>query len=160
MRGMVPPKSSQKDREIARNRKALHDFHIEETYEAGIVLVGSEVKSLRAGQVNLRDSYARFRDRELWLDGVHIAEYPQAGRDNHDPLRSRKLLLHRAELDKLRTRIEQRGYTLVPVSIRLRRGRFKVVLGLARGKRQYDKRETERRRTEEREARRAVKDRE
>jgi len=155
---MPKPKDRKEKRDLARNRKALHDFEIEETYEAGIVLVGSEVKSLRAGRANLRDSYARFQGLELWLEGVHINPYPQAGLFNHDPLRNRKILMHRRELKKLKGRVEQRGYTLVPLALYLKQGRVKVTLGLAHGKRQYDKREKERRRTQEREAERDVKE--
>lgn len=153
-----PPKSTKKDREIARNRKAFHDFTVEDSYEAGVVLRGSEVKSLRSGNVSLRDAYARFHDGELWLEGVHIAIYPQAGPDNHDPLRPRKLLLHRHELERLRGKVEQRGFTLVPLRIYLKRGIIKIQIGLCKGKRQYDKRERERRKTAEREAERAVKE--
>lgn len=125
---------------IAENRKARHDYHIEETYEAGIVLTGTEIKSVRAGRVNLRDSHALIERGEVILYNMHIAPYEQGNRYNHDPDRPRKLLLHRREIDQLYGKVRVRGYTLVPLRIYLRRGRAKVELALARGKKIYDKR--------------------
>ena len=127
-------------RPIAANRKAFHDFFIEEKIEAGIALVGTEVKSLREGRVNLRDSYAELRAGELHLVGTHISPYEQGNVWNHDPLRPRKLLLHGREIVRLEQKIKERGYTLVPTRLYFRGSRVKVEIGLARGKRQYDKR--------------------
>jgi SsrA-binding protein len=153
-------KETTKDRKVlAKNRKALHDFHVEERHEAGIALTGTEVKSLREGRLNLRDSYARFHEGELWLEGVHISPYPAAGLMNHEPLRRRKLLMHRRELSRLHGKVTERGFTLVPLSFYLKEGIVKVELALVRGKRQYDKREAERRKTAEREAEQAMRDR-
>jgi SsrA-binding protein len=126
---------------IARNRKARFNYQIDETWEAGIQLVGSEVKSLRDGKLDFRDSYAAFEANELFLVGLYIAEYAFANRFNHDPTRSRKLLLHRRELDKLHVKVSQQGYTLVPTEMYFKDGKAKVEIGLAKGKRQYDKRE-------------------
>ncbi|MDW8006815.1 MAG: SsrA-binding protein SmpB [Thermomicrobium sp.] len=138
---------------IAVNRKAYHDYFIEEELEAGIQLTGSEIKSIRAGRVNLRDAYARIEDGELWLIGMHVSPWPGAsGKHQHDPTRPRKLLVHKHELDYLRGKLEKRGYTLVPLRLVIRRGLAKVDLGLARGKKQYDKREA----IAEREARREI----
>ncbi len=127
-------------RPISANRKAFHDFFIEEKIEAGIALVGTEVKSLREGRVNLRDSYAELRAGELYLVGTHISPYEQGNVWNHDPLRPRKLLLHGREIVRLEQKIKERGYTLVPTRLYFRGSRVKVEIGLARGKRQYDKR--------------------
>lgn len=126
---------------IARNRKARFNYQIDETWEAGIQLVGSEVKSLRDSKLDFRDSYAAFEGKELFLVGLYIAEYAFANRFNHDPTRSRKLLLHRRELDKLHAKVTQQGYTLVPTEMYFKDGKAKVEIGLAKGKRQYDKRE-------------------
>jgi SsrA-binding protein len=128
------------DRLIARNRKARHDYEILETYEAGMVLVGTEVKSLRDGRVNLTDSYAEVRDGEVFLRNLHISAYTQGNRFNHEPLRVRKLLLNRREIRKLIGRTVEKGLTLVPLSLYFKRGRAKCELGLARGKKSYDKR--------------------
>lgn len=141
---------------VVRNKKARHDYFIEDTYEAGVSLLGSEVKSLRDGRANLTDAYAEVRQGELFMVGCHISEYPQANQFNHPPRRDRKLLMHRREIDKLTVKIEQRGYTLIPLSLYFKEGRVKVELGLGRGKRQYDKRATERKREQEREARAAI----
>jgi SsrA-binding protein len=153
---MGKDKPSKPERVFAKNRKALRDFYVEERCEAGMALLGTEVKSIREGRVNLRDSYARFRKGELWLEGVHIAPYPAGGYVNHEPLRERKLLMHRRELDRLLSKVQERGYTLVPLQIYLKGGHIKVELALARGKRKYDKRETIRRKTELREAKQAM----
>lgn len=126
---------------IASNKKAFHDFFIEETYECGIELVGTEVKSLRAGKVNLRDSYAMIRGGEAFLCGVHISPYEQGNRFNHDAIRDRKLLLHKREIMRLLGYIQQKGLTLVPTELYFSNGRVKVDLGVARGKKLYDKRD-------------------
>jgi len=146
------------DRLIASNRKAYHDYFIDDTLEAGVVLVGSEIKSIRAGRVNLRDSYVIIRDREAWLLGVHIAGYAQASFADHDPRRERKLLMHRREIERWRSRVEQKGYTIVPLKLYLKNNRAKVEIGLARGKRAYDKREAIAKRDSERDIERAVKE--
>jgi len=127
---------------IANNRKARHEYMILDTYEAGLVLTGSEIKSVRAGQVNLGDGYATVRDHELWLENTHIAPYDQASIVNHEPRRTRKLLLHRREINRLIGKLQEKGLTLVPLRLYLKNNRAKVELGLARGKRQYDKRAT------------------
>ncbi len=126
---------------IAQNRKARHDYDILETYEAGIVLQGSEIKSVRDGRVNLKDSYAKVRDGELWLYGMHISPYDKASYFNHDPLRPRKLLLHRKEINRLMGKVQERGLTLIPLKIYINdRGWAKVELALARGRKLHDKR--------------------
>ena len=125
---------------VASNRKAFHDFFIDETYEAGIALVGTEVKSLREGRINLRDSYAEVKEGELYLVGVHISPYEQGNIWNHDPLRRRKLLLHKDEIRRLTGKVNERGYTIVPTRVYFKGSRAKVEIGLARGKRLYDKR--------------------
>ncbi len=125
---------------IAKNKKAFHDYHIFDTLEAGIVLTGSEIKSIRAGQVNLRDGYATIQDGEVWLMNVHIAPYNQANRENHEPRRTRKLLLHRREINRLLGKLQEKGLTLIPLKLYLKNSRAKVELGLARGKKLYDKR--------------------
>ena len=144
------------ERTVVANRRARHDYHLEETYEAGIQLVGSEVKSLREGRASLQDAYAKVRGGEVWLVNMHIALYPQAGPFNHDPLRARKLLLHKAEIRRLVGKVKERGYTLVPLRVYFRRGLAKVELALARGKKQYDKREDLARREAERQVARAL----
>ncbi len=126
---------------IAENRKARHDFHIEETIEAGLVLTGTEIKSIRAGRANLRDSHARIERGEAILYNLHISPYEQGNRYNHDPLRPRKLLLHRREIDSLFGKVRIKGYALIPLRLYLRNGRAKVELALAKGKKLYDKRE-------------------
>jgi len=144
---------------VATNRRATHDYLIEDRYEAGLVLTGTEIKSVRARRVNLRDGYVQPRDGELWLVNVHIAAYDQARRSGHDPLRPRKLLLHRQEINRLIGRIQERGYTIIPLRMYLKRGRAKVEIGLARGKRKYDKRQAIAKRDAEREMRRQWKER-
>lgn len=126
---------------VARNKKAWHDYAVLDTYEAGIVLVGTEVKSLRAGRASLVDGYAQIADGEVWLHGVHIPEYTQGTWTNHDPRRKRKLLLHRDEIAKLIGKTREGGLTLVPLSLYFRDGKAKVEIALARGKRSYDKRQ-------------------
>jgi SsrA-binding protein len=135
---------------VCRNRRAKRDYRIEQTLEAGLVLVGTEVKSLRQGQADLVDSYGAMRGDELFLVGAHIASYNKASHFNHDPRRERKLLLARRELMRLRTKIRERGYTLVPLELYFKRGWAKVLLGLAKGRKQYDRRETIRSRDEQR----------
>jgi SsrA-binding protein len=125
---------------IARNRRARHDYHIEDVVEAGLVLTGTEVKSLRAGRASLSDGYAQVSGHELWLHGVHIPEYSQGTWTNHEPRRIRKLLLHRKEIDKLASATAERGLTLIPLSLYFKDGKAKVELAVARGKRTYDKR--------------------
>lgn len=151
-------KNKSGDRLVATNRKAYHDYFIDETLEAGLVLVGSEIKSIRAGQVNLRDSYVAIRDGEAWLIGSHIAGYTEASFQDHEPRRERKLLLHRQEILRWRIKVEQRGYTIVPLRLYLKNNRAKVEIGLARGKRSYDKREAIAERESERDVQRALKE--
>jgi SsrA-binding protein len=156
--------SEKSDREkaqriVADNRKAHHDYHILETYEAGMVLVGTEVKAIREGRVNLRDSFARVDDGEVFVFNVHISPYSHRGYAQHDPLRRRKLLLHRSEIRKLVGKTVEKGLTLVPLRMYFRDGRVKLAIGLARGKKDYDRRETIKRRETEREARAAIKER-
>ena len=143
---------------IASNKKAFHDYFVEETLEAGVVLVGTEVKSVRLGAVNLRDSYAVIKGGEVFLVGAHIAPYEKGSYFNVDPRRTRKLLLAKAEIRKLAARTERKGYTLVPLKIYLKGSLVKVELGLCRGKEQRDKRETIKRRDAEREMARAIKE--
>jgi SsrA-binding protein len=142
---------------IAENRKAFHDFHILETYEAGVALLGTEVKSIREGRVNLRDSFARVENAEVWLYNVNISSYSHRGYADHEPLRQRKLLLHRDEIRKLIGRTVEKGMTLVPLRLYFKNGKVKVAIGLAKGKKDYDKRETIKRREVDRETRAAVK---
>jgi len=126
---------------IAINRQAYHDYFVEETIEAGISLVGTEIKSIREGRVNLRGSYAIARNGELWLENAHIAVYEHGNRYNHEPLRNRKLLLHKREIEQLQAKVATKGLTLIPLKLYLKHGRAKIELGLARGKKLYDKRE-------------------
>ncbi len=144
-------------RTIATNRKAYHDYHIEETIEAGIVLTGTEIKSIREGKVNLRDGFAIIRDGEVWLLNVHIAPYSGGNRQNHEPRRERKLLLHRREINRLAGRVQEKGWTLVPLRLYLKDNLAKVELALVRGKRRYDKRAAIAKREAEREIQRAIK---
>jgi SsrA-binding protein len=142
---------------IAENRKARHNYFIEDTYEAGMVLSGTEVKSLRLGRVNLKDSYAKIRNGEVFVHQMHISVYPFAYYGNHDPLRIRKLLLHKNEINKLYGKVNEKGFSLVPLKIYFQNGKAKLTLALARGKRQYDKREAIRRRDEQRDLDRSKK---
>ena len=144
-------------RNIAINRKARHDYFVDETFEAGLILTGSEVKSLRDGRANLKDSYARFHGSDLVLMNAHISPYDPASRQNHEATRSRKLLMHRRELDRLMGKLREKGLTLIPLRLYFNvRGRAKVELGLAHGKRQYDKRQTIKEREARRETARAL----
>ena len=144
---------------IADNRKAFFDYHILDTFEAGIVLGGTEVKGIREGKANLRDSYARVESGEVWLYNVHINPYSHRGYADHDPKRKRKLLLHRAEIRKLIGKTVERGLTLVPTRMYFKNGRVKVAIALAKGKQLHDKRETIKRRETDRETRAMVKER-
>jgi SsrA-binding protein len=142
---------------IAENRKAYHDYHLLDTFEAGVALLGTEVKAIREGRVNLRDSFARVDGHEVFLHNVHISPYSHRGYADHEPLRRRKLLLHRHEILKLIGKTVEKGMTLVPVRMYFKNGRVKVALGLAKGKKEYDKRETIKRREVDRETRAAIK---
>ena len=142
---------------ICQNRKAFHNYSIEETVQAGVSLLGSEVKSLREGKVNLGDSYGDIKKSEVFLVDAHISPYPQANRLNHDPLRTRKLLLHKKEIKRLIGKVEQKGYTLIPLKLYFVDGRVKVDLALAKGKKLFDKRETLKKKTMEREMERGRK---
>ena len=144
---------------IAENRKAFHDYHLLETFEAGVALLGTEVKAIREGRVNLRDSFARVEDGEVFLYNVNISSYSHRGYADHEPLRRRKLLLHRDEIRKLIGKTMERGMTLVPTRLYFKKGRVKVAVSLAKGKKDYDKRETVKRREADRETRAAIKER-
>ena len=144
---------------VAENRKAFHDFHLMETFEAGLVLLGTEVKAIREGRVNLRDSFARVEDGEVFLYNVNISPYSHRGYADHAPLRRRKLLLHRSEIKKLIGKTVEKGMTLVPVRLYFKNGRVKVAVSLAKRKKDYDKRETIKRREVDRETRAAMKSR-
>ena len=137
---------------VSTNRKAYHDYFIEETYEAGITLLGTEVKSLREGKANLKDSYALIKGNEIFLLNCHITPYSHCNIQNHDPLRTRKLLLHRKEINKLWGKLTQKGLTLIPLKIYFKKGKAKVEIGLCKGKKQYEKREL----LKEKEARREI----
>ena len=144
---------------IAENRKAFHDFHLLETFEAGLVLLGTEVKAIREGRVNLRDSFARVEGSEVFIYNVHISPYSHRGYADHEPLRRRKLLLHRSEIRKLIGKTVEKGMTLVPTRLYFKDGRVKVAVSIAKGKKDYDKRETIKKRETDRETRAAVKSR-
>ena len=143
---------------IADNRKARHDYYIEEELEAGVELFGTEVKSIRAGACNLRDSFCAVKDGEMYAHNIHISPYEQGNRFNRDPLRPKRLLLHRREIEKLRRAAERDGFTLIPLNIYLKGPRVKVTVALAKGKKLYDKRESEKERETDRELRRAARD--
>ena len=143
---------------VASNRKAFHDYEIGDTFEAGLVLAGSEIKSIRAGQVSLQDGFVQFEDGEAWLINVHIAQYDPASRLNHEPRRKRKLLLHRREIQRLMGKVQEKGFTLVPTRLYLKGGRAKIEIALARGKRLYDKRQAIAKRDSDRQIARAMKD--
>jgi SsrA-binding protein len=144
---------------IAENRKAFHDFHLLDTFEAGLVLLGTEVKAIREGRVNLRDSFARVEGGEVFIYNVHISPYSHRGYADHEPLRRRKLLLHRSEIRKLIGKTVEKGMTLVPTRLYFKDGRVKVAVSIAKGKKDYDKRETIKKRETDRETRAAVKSR-
>jgi SsrA-binding protein len=141
---------------VAQNRKARYDYHVEDTYEAGLVLTGTEVKSLRAGRASLVDGFAEVDGGEVWLQGVHIPEYTEGTWTNHEPRRRRKLLLHRLEIERLSARVAERGLTIVPLSLYFKDGRAKVEIALARGKRSYDKRQALAEKEAKRETQRAL----
>ena len=149
--------ANSRDRDIAVNRRARHEFHIEETLEAGIVLLGSEIKALREGKANLKDSYGRIEGDEVWLWNAHISPYAPASQFGHEPTRTRKLLLHREEISRLTGKVKERGLTLVPLRLYFKRGRAKIELALARGKKHHDKRDAIRERDVRREIDRAMK---
>jgi SsrA-binding protein len=148
--------STERKQSVARNPKATHDYHILDTWESGIVLTGTEVKSLRGGKASIKEAYARVRNGEVFLEGMNITPYEQGNRYNHDPVRSRKLLMHRREIEKLIGAVEQRGLALVPLELYFKNGKVKLALALGRGKKQHDKREDLKRRVAERESARAV----
>lgn len=144
---------------VAQNKKARHDYHVEETFEAGIVLQGTEIKSIRAGRANLKDSFARVQNGELFLHNMHISTYEQGNRYNHDPLRTRKLLLHRKEINKLLGATKEQGYSIVPLKMYLKNGFAKLLIGLAKGKKHFDKRDDIKKKDAKREIERAFRDR-
>lgn len=143
---------------FAKNRKAFHDYHLEETYEAGVVLTGTEVKSIRAGRINLKDSYARIENNEAWVLNMHISPYEQGNRFNHDPMRKRKLLMHRREINRLIGLTREKGYTLIPIKVYTNEGYIKIEIALARGKKLYDKRASLKEKEAKREVERAFKE--
>lgn len=144
---------------IASNRKARHEYHFDDVYEAGLVLQGSEIKSIRAGRVSLQEGFVVFEGGEAWLVNVHIAPYDPASRQGHEPQRRRKLLLHRREIDRLSSRVQEKGYTVVPTKLYLKDGRAKVEIALAKGKKLHDKRQTIAERESKRQVERALKER-
>jgi SsrA-binding protein len=145
-------------KKIAENRKARFDYHIEDEYEAGLVLKGTEVKSLRLGKANLKDSYARIKDGEIYVYQMHIGPYPFAYYNNHEPMRPRKLLLHKREIKRLYGKVNEKGHNLIPLRLYFKNGKVKMTLALAKGKRKYDKREAIKRRDEQRDLDRARKE--
>ncbi|MDN6317929.1 MAG: SsrA-binding protein SmpB [Lactococcus lactis] len=151
--------AKKKDTSVAQNRKARYNYHIIEAIEAGIVLKGTEIKSIRKGQISLQDGFAGFRGDELFLYNVHIAPFKEGNQFNHDPLRTRKLLLKRQELNRLIGLSQQQGHSIVPLKVYIKNGVAKVLIGLAKGKKQYDKRESIKRKDQKREIQRALKDR-
>jgi SsrA-binding protein len=150
------PEKDERERDVAVNRRAYHDYFVDEKYEAGVALTGTEVKSLRGGRCNLRDGFVRIDGNEAWLENVHISPYAQSNLMNHDPLRPRKLLLHRKQIATLIGKVRQKGYTLIPLRVYFSRNHAKVEVGLARGKREYDKREAIAERDAKREIARAM----
>jgi SsrA-binding protein len=144
---------------IATNRKARYQYHFHDTYEAGLVLKGSEIKSIRAGQVSLQEGFVAFEGSEAWLVNVHVAPYNPASRENHEPRRKRKLLLHRREIERLRGRVQEKGFTIVPTRLYLKDGRAKVEIALVRGKKLHDKRQAIVKRDSKRQVERALKER-
>ncbi|MGN8645350.1 SsrA-binding protein SmpB [Gracilibacillus sp. HCP3S3_G5_1] len=146
-------------RVIAQNKKANHDYFIEETFEAGLVLQGTEIKSIRAGRVNLKDSFATIKQGEAYIHNMHISPYEQGNRYNHEPTRARKLLLHRKQIDKLIGESQQAGYSIIPLKVYIKNGFAKVLIGLGKGKKKYDKREDLKQKQAKRDMDRAIKDR-
>lgn len=153
------PRMAEDFKVLATNRKAFHDYFVEETFEAGIVLTGTEIKSVRAGALNLRDSFAQVRNGELWVENMHISPYEAGNRFNVDPYRARKLLMHRKEINRLMGRAQEKGLTIVPLRVYLKKNRAKVEVALVKGKKQYDKRESISNRDAKREIERAIKER-
>jgi|SRR5688572_5567777 len=153
---MAETVETEKRESIARNKRARHDYHILDTWEAGVVLTGSEVKSLRDGKANITDSYAIVKDGEVFLLNLHISPYEKASHFNHEPTRTRKLLLHRKEIRKMIGAVERQGLTLIPLELYFKRGRAKVALALGKGKKLYDKRADEKKKDDERDMQRAV----
>ncbi|WP_285768319.1 SsrA-binding protein SmpB [Peribacillus sp. SI8-4] len=151
------PKGSGK--QLAQNKKAYHDFFIEQTFEAGIVLKGTEIKAIRAARVNLKDAFAKIENNEIYLYNMHVSPYEQGNQFNHDPLRTRKLLLHKKEISKLIGETKQTGYTIVPLKMYLKNGFAKVLIGLGKGKKQYDKRDDLKKKEAKRDIERAFRDR-
>ena len=150
-------KSKTQDRPLAQNKKASHDYHILETVEAGMVLTGTEIKSIRKSRINLKDGFAQIKNNQAWLLNMHVSPYDQGNQFNHDPLRNRKLLLHKKEITQLAAKVANKGITLVPLKVYIKNGFAKVLIGVAQGKHDYDKRETIKRRDQEREIRRTLK---
>ena len=148
--------AAERKQSVARNPKATYDYHILESWETGIVLTGTEVKALRSGKASIKEAYARVKNGEVFLEGMNITPYEQGNSYNHDPVRARKLLLHRREIEKLVGAVEQQGLTLIPLELYFKNGRAKVALALGKGKKQHDKREAIKRRIQEREVARAV----
>lgn len=144
---------------VCENRKARHDYFIHEIFEAGLVLIGTEVKSLRAGRANLKDSYGSFKNGELFIEHMHISPYEEGNRFNHDPLRAKKLLLHKAEITKLFSKTREKGFTIVPLKIYFKNGKAKIEIALASGKHNYDKREDLKKKADKRDMDRALKER-
>ncbi len=155
MKSEQPKPAKPEERIAISNRKARHEYEVLDSYETGIVLKGSEVKSLRQGNANLQDSFASIHKGEVWLEGMHINTYEQANQFNHDPVRKRKLLLHKNEIRKLFGKVSEKGLTLIPLKVYFRTGKAKVELGLCKGKKSYDKREDIKKRDSEREMQRA-----
>lgn len=143
---------------IANNKKAYHEYFVDEVFEAGLALQGTEVKSIRMGQVSIKESYCRIRNGEVFVDNMNISPYEQGNRENHDPLRARKLLLHSYEIEKLSKKVAEKGLTLVPTKLYFKGGKVKLEIGVCRGKKLYDKRETLKRNQADREASRAIRD--
>jgi SsrA-binding protein len=152
----MPDRKDERERDVAVNRRAYHDYFVDEKYEAGVVLTGTEVKSVRGGRCNLRDGFVRIDGREAWMENVHISPYAQANVMNHEPMRPRKLLLHRKQISSLNGKVRQKGYTLIPLRVYFSRNHAKVEVGLCRGKREYDKREAIAERDAKREIARAM----
>jgi SsrA-binding protein len=155
----MSPMARHEGKLVAQNRKARHDYSVEETFEAGIVLQGTEIKSIRGGRVNLKDSFARVQNGEIFLHNMHISPYEQGNRHNHEPLRTRKLLLHKKEISKLLGATKEQGYSIVPLKLYLKNGFAKILIGLAKGKKNYDKREDLKKKTANREIEKAFRER-
>lgn len=151
--------SGEEGKVVAQNKKARHDYFIEETYEAGVVLTGTEIKSIRAGRMHLKEAFVRVKNGEAYLYNAHISEYEQGNRYNHEPTRPRKLLLHKKQINTLIGQTQQQGYSVVPLKVYLKRGFAKVLIGVAKGKKNYDKRETLKRKDAKREMDRAIRER-